>query len=84
VVRRSLVSKSGFVSSPGGRYADGVNELLIGLISAMVSTNPVVAASNVVAQTTGIHVPVTDPNDRTRVVAVGQPVARGSGRAEAG
>jgi len=29
----------------------------------MVSTNPVVAASNVVAQTTGVHVPVTDPND---------------------
>ena len=29
----------------------------------MLATNQVVAASNVVAQTTGIHVPVVDPND---------------------
>ena len=47
----------------GCRYAPGVNELLIGLLSAMVSTNPVVAASNALAQTTGIRAPVVDTND---------------------
>ncbi len=40
-----------------------MNELLIGLISALVSTNQVMAASNVLAQTTGIHAPVANPAD---------------------
>jgi tetratricopeptide (TPR) repeat protein len=40
-----------------------VNELLIGLLSAMMATNQVTAVSDVIARTTGIRVPVTDPND---------------------
>lgn len=36
---------------------------LIGLLSVLLATNQVVAASNYVAQTTGISVPVIDPND---------------------
>ena len=40
-----------------------MNELLIGLLGAMLSTNPVVSVSNVVARTTGVALPVTDPND---------------------
>jgi tetratricopeptide (TPR) repeat protein len=40
-----------------------VNELLIGLLSALMATNQVTAISNVVARTTGIQLPVTDPTD---------------------
>ncbi len=40
-----------------------VNELLVGLLGAVLSTNPVLAASNLVQQTTGITMPVTDPKD---------------------
>jgi tetratricopeptide (TPR) repeat protein len=40
-----------------------VTELFIGLLGSLLATNPVLAASNVVAKTTGISVPVVDPND---------------------
>ncbi|MBE7504497.1 MAG: tetratricopeptide repeat protein [Verrucomicrobiales bacterium] len=40
-----------------------MNELLLGLLSALVATNQVVAASNVLAQATGIHAPVVNPQD---------------------
>lgn len=40
-----------------------MNELLLGLLSALLATNQVSAASNVVARTTGLAVPVTDPAD---------------------
>jgi tetratricopeptide (TPR) repeat protein len=40
-----------------------VSDLLIGLLSALVATNPPVALSNFVARTTGVSIPVTDPND---------------------
>jgi tetratricopeptide (TPR) repeat protein len=40
-----------------------VNELLIGLLGALMATNQVTAISNVVARTTGIQLPVTDPAD---------------------
>ncbi len=41
----------------------GVSTALIGLLSVLLATNQVVAASNYVAQTTGISIPVVDPND---------------------
>jgi len=40
-----------------------VNNFLVGLLSALVSTNPPVAVSNFVAQTTGVSVQIPDPND---------------------
>jgi len=40
-----------------------VNDLLIGLLAALVTTNVPVNASNVVKSATGISLPVTDPND---------------------
>jgi len=40
-----------------------VNELLIGLLSALVATNRPVAVSNFVARTTGISVTVPNPDD---------------------
>jgi len=40
-----------------------VNELLIGLLSALVATNRPLAVSNFVARTTGISVTVPNPND---------------------
>jgi tetratricopeptide (TPR) repeat protein len=40
-----------------------VNNLLVGLLSALVSTNPPVAVSNFVAQTSGISVRIPDAND---------------------
>lgn len=40
-----------------------VSTLLIGLLGVLVATNQVVAASNLVEQTTGISVKVSDPND---------------------
>jgi tetratricopeptide (TPR) repeat protein len=40
-----------------------VNELLLGALSALLSTNPVLAASNALARTTGIAVPVVNPAD---------------------
>ncbi len=40
-----------------------MNELLIGLVCVMLSTNQVAAASNLVAHTTGVALPVLDPND---------------------
>ena len=40
-----------------------MNELLLGLLSALLATNQVVAASNAVARATGIEVPVVDPAD---------------------
>lgn len=40
-----------------------MNELLLGALSALLSTNPVLAASNVVARTTGLAVPVVNPAD---------------------
>ncbi len=40
-----------------------MNELLLGLLSAWLSTNQVLAASNAVARTTGIAVPVVNPAD---------------------
>jgi len=40
-----------------------VNDLLIGLLSALVATNQPVAVSNFVARTTGVSVAIPDPND---------------------
>ena len=40
-----------------------MNDLLIGLLSALVATNQPVAVSNFVARTTGVSVAITDPND---------------------
>jgi tetratricopeptide (TPR) repeat protein len=40
-----------------------VSSLLIGLLGALVSTNQPEAVSNLVRQSTGVSVPVTDPND---------------------
>jgi tetratricopeptide (TPR) repeat protein len=40
-----------------------VNNLLVGLLSALVSTNAPVALSNLVTRTTGITLPLSDPND---------------------
>jgi Flp pilus assembly protein TadD len=40
-----------------------VNDLLAGLLSALVSTNAPVAVSNLVHQRTGVAIAVTDPND---------------------
>ncbi len=40
-----------------------MSELLIGLLSALVATNQPAALSNLVAQTTGVSIQVTDPND---------------------
>ena len=40
-----------------------MNNLLVGLLSALVSTNPPVAVSNFVAQATGVSVRIADPND---------------------
>jgi tetratricopeptide (TPR) repeat protein len=40
-----------------------MDAILLSLLSALLSTNQVVAVSNVVARTTGIALPVVDPND---------------------
>jgi tetratricopeptide (TPR) repeat protein len=40
-----------------------VNDLLIGLLSALVATNPPAAVSNLVLKKTGFNVAVADPND---------------------
>jgi tetratricopeptide (TPR) repeat protein len=40
-----------------------VNSLLLAVLSALASTNPPVALSNFVAQTTGVPVNIPDPND---------------------
>ncbi len=40
-----------------------MNDLLIGLLSALVATNQPIAVSNFVARTTGISVAIPDPND---------------------
>lgn len=40
-----------------------MNSFLVGLLSALVSTNPPVAVSNFVAQTAGVSVQIPDPND---------------------
>lgn len=40
-----------------------MNQLLIGLLGALIATNQPVAVSNLVAQTTGITIKVPDPND---------------------
>jgi len=40
-----------------------VNDLLIGLLSALVATNPPAAVSNLVQQRTGVSVAVADAND---------------------
>ncbi len=45
------------------RYFPGVSKLLIGLLSALISTNQETVVSNLVAQTTGISVDVANPND---------------------
>lgn len=44
-------------------YYSGVNEILLGLLAAMLSTNPVVTVSNLVAQTTGVRLQIVDPAD---------------------
>jgi tetratricopeptide (TPR) repeat protein len=44
-----------------------VNELLLGLLGALLATNSPAALSNVVHQKTGLAVPVTDPNDPAEV-----------------
>lgn len=40
-----------------------MSDLLVGLLGALLATNQPVAVSNLVHKTTGIAVPVTDPND---------------------
>jgi tetratricopeptide (TPR) repeat protein len=40
-----------------------VNDLLIGLLSALVATNPPAAVSNLVQKKTGLSVPIVDVND---------------------
>ncbi len=40
-----------------------MNELLIGLVSALLATNQPLAVSNVVQQHAGVSIPMTDPND---------------------
>ena len=40
-----------------------MNDLLIGLLSALVATNPPAAVSNLVQQKTGLSVPITNTND---------------------
>jgi tetratricopeptide (TPR) repeat protein len=40
-----------------------MDSILSSLLSVLLSTNPVVAASNLVARTTGLALPVVDPND---------------------
>jgi tetratricopeptide (TPR) repeat protein len=40
-----------------------VSDLLVGLLSVVLSTNPPVAVSNLVAQKTGISIPVINTND---------------------
>lgn len=47
----------------GSCYVAAVNELLIALLGALLSTNQVASVSNVVARSTGLVLPVTDPND---------------------
>lgn len=44
-------------------YSCAVNELLAGLLAAMLSTNPVVSVSNLVARQTGVRLPVVDQSD---------------------
>lgn len=44
-----------------------MSKLLIGLLSALVSTNQPAAVSNVVAKTTGISVEIPNPNDPVEV-----------------
>ncbi len=40
-----------------------MNELLIGLVGALVATNPPLAVSNLIQQNTGIPVAIVNPND---------------------
>lgn len=40
-----------------------MNDLLVGLLSALVATNAPVAVSNLVQQKTGLSIEITDPND---------------------
>lgn len=40
-----------------------MSDLLVGLLSAVLSTNPAVATSNLVAEKTGISIPVINTND---------------------
>src|SRR5262245_37053058 len=40
-----------------------MGDLLIGLLSALMATNPPVAVSNLVVKKTGLTIPVTNPND---------------------
>jgi tetratricopeptide (TPR) repeat protein len=44
-----------------------MNDFWLGLLSAAFATNQVVAVSNHVAQTTGIHLPLVDPNSPAEV-----------------
>ena len=41
----------------------GVTDLLVGLLSAVLSTNPPQATSNLVAEKTGVSIPVINTND---------------------
>jgi tetratricopeptide (TPR) repeat protein len=54
---------STIVVAIGSCYVAAMNEFLIGLLGALLSTNQVVSVSNVVARSTGMVLPVTDPND---------------------
>jgi len=40
-----------------------VNELLIGLVGALIATNQPLAVSNLIQQNTGISVTMVNPND---------------------
>jgi tetratricopeptide (TPR) repeat protein len=70
----AFYAKLGFASKddvPGGCfigwlcYRLGVNDLLIGLLSALVATNQPAALSNFVTRTAAVSLPVIDPHDPT-------------------
>lgn len=52
---------------PPSRYAPAMNDFWLGLLSAAFATNQVVAVSNHVAQATGVHLPLVDPDSPTEV-----------------
>jgi tetratricopeptide (TPR) repeat protein len=48
-------------------YLQAVSDLLAGLLSAVLSTNPPQAASNLVAEKTGLSIPIVNTNDPVEV-----------------
>ena len=48
-------------------YCSNVSDLLVGLLSAVLSTNPPIAVSNLVAEKTGIAIQVVNTNDPVEI-----------------